>query len=120
MTNVYLSQLFECDGRSIYDTNFQLCLSSSCVCSSSSSRPVETSCSTCSATWCPLLPPQLLSLSSSNKDFITQLSQHLSSSVKEQKRKKTKKKEEKRIEERRYESREVPSLVEGTEVGCPR
>lgn len=62
---------------------------------------------------CPLLPSHLLSLSSSNKDFITQLSRCLSSAMREQK-------EEDRQEEKSSESREVQSLVEGTEVGSPR
>ncbi|XP_026023023.1 nischarin isoform X2 [Astatotilapia calliptera] len=91
-----------------------------CVCSSSSSRPVEASCSSCSAAWCPLLPSHLLSLSSSNKDFITQLTQHLSSTLRQQKLKKEgEEKEQEREEEKSSESREVQSHVEGTEVGSP-
>ncbi|KAM9859551.1 nischarin [Aulostomus maculatus] len=88
-----------------------------CVCSSSSSRPVETSCSTCRAAWCPLLPTHLFSLTTSNKDFITQLSQLLSSTLKETKQQK--KMEEEKTEETMSESREVPSHVEGREEGCP-
>ncbi|XP_035517860.1 nischarin [Morone saxatilis] len=93
-----------------------------CDCSSSSSRPVETTCFSCSAAWCPLLPTPLLSLSSHNKDFITQLSHLLSSTLEEQKNK-TKEEEEKAEEgeeEKISESREVlQSRVEGTEVGSP-
>lgn len=97
-------------------------LSSSCVCSSSSSRPVETTCFSCSAAWCPLLPTRLLSFYSFNKDFITQLSHRLTSTLKEQKRK-TKEEEEteeEREEEKGTESREVQSHVEGTGLRSPR
>lgn len=102
-----------------------LFLSFSCVCSSSSSRPAETTCFSCSTAWCPLLPTQLLSFSFANKDFITQLSHHLSSTLKEQNRKTREEKEEEAEEEEReeekiFESREVQSNVEGTEVGSPR
>ncbi|XP_076599928.1 nischarin isoform X2 [Chaetodon auriga] len=92
-----------------------------CVCSSSSSRPVETTCFSCSAPWCPLFPAHLLSLSSFNKDFITQLSHRLSSTLKEQqvKTKEEEEQEEEREEEKPSESREVQSCVELTEVGCP-
>ncbi|XP_044076457.1 nischarin isoform X2 [Siniperca chuatsi] len=92
-----------------------------CVCSSSSSRPVETTCFSCITACCPLLPTHLLSLSSSNKDFITQLSHCLSSTLKEQKRKEEEEEEmeEEREEEKRSESREVQSHVEGTEMGSP-
>ncbi|XP_035488798.2 nischarin isoform X2 [Scophthalmus maximus] len=97
-----------------------------CVCSSSSSQPVETSCPSCSATWCPLLPSHLLALSSSsssssssnnNKDFTTQLSQYLCAAMKEEKMKNDEQQERK--EEKRSEVREVPSHVESTEVGSP-
>ncbi|XP_045885200.1 nischarin isoform X4 [Micropterus dolomieu] len=92
----------------------------SCVCSSSYSRPVETTCSSCIAACCPLLPSHLLSFSSSNKDFITQLCHCLSSTLKEQKRKKEEEEmEEEREEEKRSESREDQSHVERTEVGSP-
>ncbi|TKS71439.1 Nischarin Imidazoline receptor 1 [Collichthys lucidus] len=86
-----------------------------CVCSS---RPVKATCFSCSAASCPLLSPHLLS-SSFNKDFITQLSDHLSSILKEQKRNSTEEneKEEEREEEKTSESREVQSHVEGTDVG---
>ncbi|KAM3835991.1 nischarin [Diretmus argenteus] len=80
------------------------------ICMSPSSRPVEIRCSSCSASCCPLLPSHLLSLSSSNKDFITQLSQRLGSALKE---------EEEEEEERSSDSREVQSHVESTEVGSP-
>ncbi|XP_058487650.1 nischarin [Solea solea] len=88
-----------------------------CVCSSSTSRPIETTCSACSATWCPLLPSHLLSLSSSNKDVIAHLHQYLNSTLKEEERKK--KEQEARKDERVSESREVQSHMEGTEVGSP-
>lgn len=101
---------------------------SSCVCcSSSSSRSPETTCFSCSKDWCPLLPTHLLSFSSSNKDFVTQLSHRLGSTLKEQKR--TTKEEEddekdeeedEREEEKILEPREVQSHVEDTEVGSPR
>ncbi|KAK9529582.1 hypothetical protein VZT92_013664 [Zoarces viviparus] len=93
-----------------------------CVCCSSSSRPLETACFSCSAASSPLLPSHLLSLSSSNKDFITQLSQRLGSTLKEQKRateEEEKEEEEEREEENRSESREVQSHVEDTEVESP-
>ncbi|XP_078105343.1 nischarin isoform X2 [Sander vitreus] len=95
-----------------------------CVCCSSSSRPVGTTCFSCSAACSPLLPSHLLSLSSFNKDFITQLSQLLSSTLKEQKRKEEeeeeeKEKEEEREDEKRSESREIQTHVAGTEVGSP-
>ncbi|XP_035849081.1 nischarin isoform X2 [Sander lucioperca] len=98
-----------------------------CVCCSSSSRPVGTTCFSCSEACSPLLPSHQLSLSSFNKDFITQLSQLLSSTLKEQKRKeeeeeeeeKEEEKEEEREEEKRSESREIQTHVEGTEVGSP-
>ncbi|CAJ1052035.1 nischarin isoform X1 [Xyrichtys novacula] len=101
--------------------------SSVSVCSacSSSPRPAETACLTCSTFSCPLLPSHLLSLSSSNKDFITQLSLLLSSNLKERKMKKKEEEEESEEgregeeEEKRYESREVQSHVEGTEVEIP-
>ncbi|XP_041637463.1 nischarin isoform X2 [Cheilinus undulatus] len=94
-----------------------------CVCSASSSRPEETTCLTCSLAWCPLLPSHLLSFSSSNKDFVTQLSHLLRSALKEQK---TKKEEEAETDEEREEgekmtseSMEVQVHVEGTEVEIP-
>ncbi|XP_041812795.1 nischarin [Chelmon rostratus] len=92
-----------------------------CVCSSSSSRPVETTCLSCSAPWCPLFPSHLLSLNSFNKDFIAQLSHRLSSILKEQqmKTREEEEKEEETEEEKPSESREVQSSVEVTEVGCP-
>lgn len=94
----------------------------SCVCSSSSSRPVETTCFSCSAAWCPLLPAHLLSLSHFNKDFITQLSHRLTSTLKEQlgKMKDEEETEEEREEEMTSESGDVQSHMEGTEVGSPR
>lgn len=103
-------------------------LSCSCVCcSSSSSRSVETTCFSCSKDWCPLPPVYLLSLSSSNKDFITQLSHRLSSTVKEQKKttkkeddEKEEEEEDEREEEKILDPREVQSHVEDTEVGSPR
>ncbi|KAF7650462.1 hypothetical protein LDENG_00125810 [Lucifuga dentata] len=85
----------------------------SCCCSSIT--PVEARCSCCSASWPPLLPSHLLSLSSS-KDFITRLSQRLNSTLKERSIKKT---EEELEEEKRSESRDGQSHVEGTEVGSP-
>ncbi|XP_028261990.1 nischarin isoform X1 [Parambassis ranga] len=92
-----------------------------CVCSSSAPRPVEAICPSCTATWCPLLSSHLLSFSSSNKDFITQLSLYLSLTLKEQKKKKTEENEEEKQEEREggksSESSEVQSPLEGTEVG---
>ncbi|XP_068578165.1 nischarin isoform X1 [Cebidichthys violaceus] len=97
-----------------------------CVCCSSSSRPLETACLSCSAASFPLLPSHLLSLSSSNKDFVTQLSQRLGSTLKEQKReteeeeeKEEEEEEEEREEENRSESRELQSHVEDTEVESP-
>ena len=84
--------------------SFSLC--SSCLCSSSSSRPVEISCATCSATWCPLLPSHLLSLSS-NKDFTTHLSQCLGATLKEEKKKRNEQEERKDVT--RSECREVQS-----------
>ncbi|XP_047439582.1 nischarin isoform X2 [Mugil cephalus] len=91
-----------------------------CVCSSPSSRPAESCCSSCSATWCPLLPTHLLSLSSSNKDFMAQLSQRLGSTLREQRMNSKKEEEEQEGEkedENRPESREVQSPPEGTDVG---
>ncbi|KAG8007179.1 Nischarin [Nibea albiflora] len=90
------------------------------VCSVCSTRPVEATCFSCSAASCPLLSHHLLSSSSFNKDFITQLSHHLSSILKEQKRNSTEEdeeEEEEREEEKTSESREVQSHVEGTDVG---
>nr|XP_019952382.1 PREDICTED: nischarin isoform X2 [Paralichthys olivaceus] len=87
-----------------------------CLCSSFSSRPVEINCATCSATWCPLLPSHLLSLSS-NKDFTTHLSQCLSATLKEEKKKRNE--EEERKDVTRSECREVQSHEESTEVGSP-
>ncbi|KAJ4940488.1 hypothetical protein JOQ06_026788 [Pogonophryne albipinna] len=88
-------------------------------CSSPSSRPAETPCFSCSAACCPLLPSLLLSLSSSNKDFITQLSHRLSSILKEQKREKVEEEEteEEREEDKRSKCRELQSHVECTEEG---
>ncbi|KAL6112409.1 nisch [Pungitius sinensis] len=96
-----------------------------CVCCSSSPKPPETRCSSCSAASFPLLPSHLLFLSSSNKDFITQLSLRLSATLKEQKRETGDEEEEERDEERQdeeengSESREVQSNVEDTEVESP-
>ncbi|XP_068451947.1 nischarin isoform X2 [Clinocottus analis] len=94
-----------------------------CVCCSSSSRPLESVCFSCSAASFPRLPSHLLSLSSANKDFITQLSQRLGSILKERKRDTEEEDEEKEEEERegekRSESKEVQSHVEDTEVGSP-
>lgn len=95
------------------------------MCCSSSPRPAEITCLSCSRAWCPLLPSQLLSFSSINKDFITQLSHLLSSSFKAKKRKikKTEEKDEEleeREEDQILESREVQSNVEATEVESPR
>ncbi|XP_041837536.1 nischarin isoform X2 [Melanotaenia boesemani] len=88
-----------------------------CVCSSSSFKQLEVCCSSCNASWCPLLPAHLFSLTS-NKEFITQLSQRLSSAVKEQEMMKKEEEEEgEKEEERRSESREVRPHVECTEVG---
>ncbi|KAK2861691.1 hypothetical protein Q5P01_001224 [Channa striata] len=86
------------------------------ICCSSSPSFVESSCSSCSTAWCHLLPTYLLSLSSSNKDFITQLTQRLNSKLKEQ-QSKGNKGEEGTEEEKRSESREVQAHVEGTELG---
>ncbi|XP_056294504.1 nischarin isoform X2 [Pseudoliparis swirei] len=89
-----------------------------CVCCSSSSRPLETSCVSCSATSFPLLPSPLLSLSTSNKDFVTRLSQRLGSILKEQRRETEEEEDEEEMEEeKRSESREVESQVEETNVG---
>ncbi|XP_013870780.1 nischarin [Austrofundulus limnaeus] len=80
-----------------------------CICSSSSSsRPPEAPCSSCSATWCPLLPAHLSSFTSSSKDFMTQLSQRLSLAVKEE----MVDEEEEDEEERRSDSRESQSQVD--------
>ncbi|KAM6927858.1 LOW QUALITY PROTEIN: nischarin [Xenentodon cancila] len=88
------------------------------VCSSFSAEPLETSqCSSCSTPWCPLLPSYLSSLSSTNKDFITQLSQRLSSTAWEQKMKKEEEGREKGNEQR-SELRDQ-SHVEDTEVDSP-
>ncbi|KAM7421986.1 hypothetical protein PAMA_010187 [Pampus argenteus] len=97
------------------------------ICSSSSPTRVESSCSTCVTASCPLLPTHLLSFSSSNKDFITQLSQLLSSTWTEQKNNEEEGEREEdeededdeEEEEERKETREVQSHVGGTEVGSP-
>ncbi|XP_014899474.1 nischarin isoform X1 [Poecilia latipinna] len=86
-----------------------------CFCSASFSSRLEDRCSTCSATCCPLLPSALFALSLSNKDFITQLSQRLSSILREQKTKRGEEEEEE--EERRSDSRDVQSEVQATDVG---
>lgn len=88
-------------------------------CSIPSSKLPETSCFTCSTAWCPLLPTHLFCLSSTNKDFITQLSQHLNCTLMEQKGKKREgeKEKEKGEDEKRSESRDVHFHVEGTRVG---
>ncbi|XP_026204279.1 nischarin isoform X1 [Anabas testudineus] len=91
---------------------------SCCVCSSPS-RPVETSCVSCSAAWCRLLPSHLLSFSSSNKDFILPLCQHLNSALKEQKWTNKEEEEEDSEQEKTSESREVQPHVGATEVGSP-
>ncbi|XP_040890153.1 nischarin isoform X2 [Toxotes jaculatrix] len=117
---VSLSENTHCGAPTSITTTTTMATTVCCVCSSSSSRPVETICSTCSATWCPLLPSRLFSLSSSNKDFITQLSQCLSVTLKEQKKKKQEDEgKEEREEEKRSESGEVQSHVEDTKVGSP-
>uniref|UniRef100_UPI0037E90AC3 nischarin n=1 Tax=Semicossyphus pulcher TaxID=241346 RepID=UPI0037E90AC3 len=120
---VSLSEHTHCGAPTSIDnsTTITVC----CVCSSSSSRPVETTCFTCSSACCPLLPAYLLSLSSSNKDFTALLSHRLSSTLKEQKTKNKEEEEEeeeeteeeeREEEEKRSESREVQPHVEGTEV----
>ncbi|XP_047203473.1 nischarin isoform X2 [Girardinichthys multiradiatus] len=83
-----------------------------CVCSASFSSLLEVRCPSCSATWCPLLPPPLYCLSSSNKDFITQLSQWLSLALREQKTKRGE-------EEDESDPRDVRSPVEGSDL-CSR
>ncbi|XP_067360925.1 nischarin isoform X3 [Channa argus] len=88
-----------------------------CFCSSPV-QPIESSCSSCSTAWCHLLPTYLLSLSSSNKDFITQLTQRLNSKLKEQQNEENKGEEE-REEEKRSEFRVVQAPVEGTQLGSP-
>ncbi|XP_020486354.2 nischarin isoform X1 [Labrus bergylta] len=128
---VSLSEQTQCgDPPSNATTTTTSSISVCCVCSSSSSTPESTLCLTCSSTCCPLLPAHLLSLSSSNKDFITHLSHLLSSALKEQKTKNMEEeaeteeeREEERVEERveeredeSSETREIQSNVEGTEV----
>ncbi|XP_074525644.1 nischarin [Halichoeres trimaculatus] len=111
------------DGSSALTSSVSVC--SACSSSSSSSRPADTSCSMCASASCPLLPTHLLSFSSSNNDFISQLSVLLSSNLKERRTKKKEEGEEEVEEERegeeekRSESREVQSHVEGTEVEIP-
>ncbi|XP_008407084.1 nischarin isoform X2 [Poecilia reticulata] len=85
-----------------------------CFCSASFSSRLEVRCSACSATCCPLLPSALFALSLSNKDFITQISQQLSSILREQK---TRRGEEEEEEEQRSDSRDVQSEVQSTDVG---
>ncbi|KAK7899438.1 hypothetical protein WMY93_020291 [Mugilogobius chulae] len=60
----------------------EFCLHS-CVCSPPTTPHTQPSCFFCSAPFCPMLPSQLLSLSA-HKDFISQLSLHLSSALKEE------------------------------------
>uniref|UniRef100_A0A3P8VZV1 Nischarin n=1 Tax=Cynoglossus semilaevis TaxID=244447 RepID=A0A3P8VZV1_CYNSE len=85
-----------------------------CVCWTSTSRQAETSCSACSATWCPLLSPQLPSCSSFNTDFIAHLSRYLSTNLKKENLKRTE--EAETNDEKRFESREVQFHVDSTEV----
>ncbi|XP_054641141.1 nischarin isoform X2 [Dunckerocampus dactyliophorus] len=108
----FLSERTHCDSTVAVNTTATVC----CMCSSSSSRPVETTCSSCSATWCPLLAPHLLSLTSTNQHFITLLSKRLRNALKEQQKAKmdTESKDE------WCQSTESSSHVEGTEVGSPR
>uniref|UniRef100_A0A1A8I0C1 Nischarin n=1 Tax=Nothobranchius kuhntae TaxID=321403 RepID=A0A1A8I0C1_NOTKU len=70
--------------------------------------PLEAPCAACSAPWCPLLPIHLFSLFSSDKDFITKLSQLLSLALKEKKIKEL---------ERKAESKEAQFYVCSTDVG---
>ncbi|XP_034540452.1 nischarin [Notolabrus celidotus] len=129
---VSLSEPTHCDTPTNIDTNAatsSVSVCSACSSSSSSSRPVETTCSICSSASYPLLPTHLLSLSSSNKDFTTQLSLLLSSNLKErriqkkeeeEKEEETKEEREREREEKRPENtREVQSHVEVTEVEIP-
>lgn len=91
----------------------------SCCCSSSSPfRPPEAPCSSCSASWCPLLPAHL---SASNKDFITQLSQRLGSAARER----TENEEEvgeqqEEVEEEEGRSSDSTEVQSGVEVGAHR
>ncbi|XP_061894115.1 nischarin isoform X1 [Entelurus aequoreus] len=93
------------------DTTATVC----CTCSSSSSRPVEATCASCSATWCPLLAPHLLSFTATNQHFSTLLSERLHAALKEQQKAKT----DAERKEEGCQSTEGSSCVEGTEVGSP-
>ncbi|XP_029989351.1 nischarin isoform X2 [Sphaeramia orbicularis] len=68
------------------------------ICSSSSSKPADTRCSLCSAPYCPLLSQLLLSLSFSNKDFISQLSWLLRCTLMERKNMEEEEREKKRCD----------------------
>ncbi|XP_061542796.1 nischarin isoform X2 [Phycodurus eques] len=87
-----------------------------CCRRSSSSLP-DATCSSCSATWCPLLAPHLLSLTSSNQLFTGLLCEHLHAALKERRERKLEA-DKKEQEEEGCTSREVSSHIEGTEVGC--
>lgn len=108
----YLSQKKE------FVTTLCFSVSISCVCWTSTSRQAETSCSACSATWCPLLSPQLPSCSSFNTDFIAHLSRYLSTNLKKENLKRTE--EAETNDEKRFESREVQFHVDSTEVDSAR
>ncbi|KAM4613145.1 nischarin isoform 2-T2 [Polymixia lowei] len=78
----------------------------SCICTSCRAGETEEHSLNTS---CPVLSSHLLSLASSNKDFITQLSRRFSSALKEQQER----------EGRSPKPREVQPHMEGTEVGSP-
>ncbi|KAM4740983.1 nischarin isoform 2-T2 [Anableps anableps] len=110
---VSLSEQSLCGAPTTNTTSSSSSAAICCICSASFSSHPEVRCASCSATWCPLLPLPLFSFSSSNKDFITQLSQWLSSILEEQKTKR----EEEEEEEQRSDPRDVRSQVESTDVG---
>ncbi|XP_061689073.1 LOW QUALITY PROTEIN: nischarin [Syngnathoides biaculeatus] len=78
----------------------------------------EAACPSCSATWCPLLAPQLLSLTCGDQLFVGLLSEHLHAALKERGERKMETDKEEQ-EDEGCTSREVSSPIEGTEVGCP-
>ncbi|XP_077582006.1 nischarin [Stigmatopora nigra] len=84
--------------------------------SSSSSSLLETTCPTCNATWCPLLPPHLFSFTSTHRLFTASLSKRLKE-TRQKKRESHTKAETK--DEDRSPSIEVLSSAETTEVGSP-
>ncbi|XP_037535856.1 nischarin [Nematolebias whitei] len=100
--------------RGDHTSDFSSSAAVCCCCSSSSPfRPPEAPCSSCSATWCPLLPAHLST--SSNKNFITQLSQQLSLAAREKmvnEEEVEEQQQEEVEEERRSDSRAIQSHVD--------